>query len=56
MLYFFPILTQKYSFRLTGLFLYPLKTSKNQQFSDAFRGYRKRTVALNELIDLYEMG
>ena len=25
----------------TGLFLYPLKTSEKQRFSDVFRGYRK---------------
>ena len=31
-------------------FLYPLKTSKNQRFSDVFRGYRKRLVVWNELI------
>ena len=34
----------------TGLFLYPLITSEYQRFSDAFRGYRKRTVAWNRLI------
>ena len=28
-------------FRVTGLFLYPLKTSKNQRFFYVFRGYRK---------------
>ena len=33
----------------TGLFLYPLKTSENQRFSDVFRGYRKRPVAWNWL-------
>ena len=32
-------------FHATGLFLYPLKTSENQRFSDVFRGYRKRPVA-----------
>ena len=37
------------SFHATGLFLYPLKTSENQRFSDVFRGYRKRPMALNEL-------
>ena len=31
----------------TGLFLYPLKTSENQMFSDVFRGCRKRPVAWN---------
>ena len=29
-------------FYATGLFLYPLKTSENQKFSDVFMGYRKR--------------
>ena len=32
-------------FPVTSLFLYPLETSKNQKFSDVFRGYRKRPVA-----------
>ena len=32
-------------FHVIGLFLYPLKTSENQRFSDVFRGYRKRPVA-----------
>ena len=31
-------------FYATGLFLYPLKTSENQRFSDVFRGYRKKPV------------
>ena len=26
----------------TSLFLYPLKTSENQRFSDVSKGYRKR--------------
>ena len=30
-------------------FLYPLKTSENQRFSDIFRGYWKRPVAWNRL-------
>ena len=30
-------------------FLYPLKTSENQKFSDIFRGYRKGTLAWNGL-------
>ena len=34
---------------VTGLFLYPLKTSENQRFSYIFRGYRKRPVAKNGL-------
>ena len=36
-------------FHATGLFLYPLKTSQNQRFSDVFMGYRKRIVARNVL-------
>ena len=32
-------------FHATGLFLYPLKKSENQRFSDTFAGYRKRPVA-----------
>ena len=36
-------------FQATGLFLYPLKTSENQRFSDVFRGHRKRPVAWNGL-------
>ena len=32
------------SFNATALFLYPLKTSENNRFSDVFRGYRKRPV------------
>ena len=31
------------------VFLYPLKTSDNQRFSDIFRGYKKRPVAKNGL-------
>ena len=38
-------------FHATGLFRYPLKTSKNQRFS-VFRGYRMRSVAWNGLTDL----
>ena len=30
---------------ITGLFLYPLKRSENQRFSDVFMGYRKSPVA-----------
>ena len=30
-------------------FLYPLKTSKNQRFSDVFREYRNKKLAWNEL-------
>ena len=40
------------SVHVTGLFLYPLKTSENQRFSYVFRGYRKRPVAWNGLIFL----
>ena len=36
-------------FHATGLFLHPLKTSKNQRFSDVFRGYRKISVTRNGL-------
>ena len=32
-------------FHATSLFLYPLKTSENERFSDVFREYRKRPVA-----------
>ena len=34
-------------------FLYPLKTSENQRFSDIFRGYRKRPVARKGLSKRY---
>ena len=37
-----------------GLFLYPLKTSEYQRFSDVFRRYRKRPVAWNRLIKYLE--
>ena len=37
------------SFHAIGLFLFPLKTSENQRFSDVFRGYRKQRVAENRL-------
>ena len=33
-------------------FLYPLKMSQNQRFSDVFRWYRKGTLASNGLNDL----
>ena len=38
-------------FHATGVFLYPLKTSENGRSSDVFRGYRKRPVALNGLME-----
>ena len=38
------------SLRTTGLFLYPLKTSKNLWFSDIFLGYRKRPLAWDGLM------
>ena len=38
----------------SDLFLYPLKTSENQRFSDVFRGYKKRSVAWNGLIKILE--
>ena len=41
-------------FHATGLFLYPLKTSENQRFSDVFRCYRKRPVAWNGLMGWHE--
>ena len=41
-------------FNVTVLFLYPLKTSENQRFSYAFRGYRKRPVLWNGLMTLWE--
>ena len=40
-------------FHATGLFLYPLKTSENQRFSDVFRAYRKRAVVWNGLISFW---
>ena len=33
-------------FQVNVLFLYPLKTSKNQRFPDVFRGYRKGILAI----------
>ena len=36
-------------FHAIALFLYSLKTPGNKRFSDVFRGYRKRPVALNRL-------
>ena len=39
------------SFRAIGLFLYPPKTSQTLWFSDVFRGYRKRPVAWDGLIE-----
>ena len=32
-------------FHATGVFLYPLKTSENQRFSDVSSGYREKSVA-----------
>ena len=34
-------------FLATGLFLYPLKTSQNQRFSNVYRGYWKRPLIWN---------
>ena len=45
-------LTLVIPFYATGLFLYPLKTSKNLWLSDVFWGYRKRPVAWNGLVEL----
>ena len=36
---------------VTDLFWYPLETLENQRFSDVFRGYQKRSVAWNGLIE-----
>ena len=36
-------------FHATGLFLYPLKKSEKQRFSDVFRGYRTKPVAWKKL-------
>ena len=41
-------------FQATGLFLYPMTTSKNFWFSDVFRGYKKRPVAWNGLTDYWD--
>ena len=38
-----------YPFWANVQFLYPLKTSGNQRFSDVFKGYRNGTLALNRL-------
>ena len=40
-------------FHATGLFLFPLKTSENQRFSNILRGYRKRPVSWNGLRTWY---
>ena len=39
-------------FHAAGLFLYPLKTSENQSFSDNFRGYKKKPVLRNGYLTL----
>ena len=39
--------TASVNFHVTGLFLYPLKTSENQRFSCVFRRYTKKSVAWN---------
>ena len=36
-------------FQINVSFLYPPKTSENQRFADVFEGYRKGTLAWNEL-------
>ena len=33
----------------TDLFLYQMKTSENNRFSDVYRGYKKRPVVSNGL-------
>ena len=45
-------------FHATDLFWYPLKISENQRFSDVFRGYQKRSVTWNGLMNYfrYERG
>ena len=40
-------------FNVTGLFWYPLKTSKNLWYSEVFREYRKRTMAWNGLVHCF---
>ena len=37
------------TFHASGLFLYSMKTSENQRFSNIFRGHRNRRVRWNEL-------
>ena len=37
-------------FQLNCPFLYPLKTSENERFSDVFRGYRNGTLHKNGLL------
>ena len=39
-------------FHDTSLIPYPLKTSEKQSFNDIFRGYRKRSVARNQLMGI----
>ena len=39
------VFSQLKQFHGTGFFLYPLKTSENQKFTDVCRGYGKRPVA-----------
>ena len=48
-------------FHVTGVILYPLKTSENLWFSDIFRGYRKRPsgmkwVNANQTITICQFG
>ena len=37
-----------------GLFLYSLKTSENQRFSDVFKGYRSGTLVENGLNENFQ--
>ena len=41
----YPIITKINPFQANVPFLYPLKISENQRFSDVFRGYKKGTLA-----------
>ena len=44
------LMTERFSpFQSSVTFLYPLKTSENQRFSDVFRGYRNVTQDQNGL-------
>ena len=42
-------------FHVIGLFLYPLKKSESQRFSDVFRGYKIWPVAWNDLMVTSEL-
>lgn len=38
---------------ITGLFLYPLKSSENRRFSDVLSGYTERSMAWSRLISVW---